>query len=69
MNGANQFTLVNPIALASLITNKMYKEIPGGVNLGYPCQSYFRTSFNGTFGNGIPRTILPPITSTNGIIT
>jgi TonB-dependent starch-binding outer membrane protein SusC len=56
VNGANQFTLVNPIALATLITNKnTRRQFQGGLNLGITIAKglTFRTSFNGSFGNGI----------------
>jgi len=56
VNGANQFTLVNPIALATLITNQSTRrQFQGGLNLGITITKglTFRTSFNGTFGNGM----------------
>jgi TonB-linked SusC/RagA family outer membrane protein len=56
VNGANQFTLVNPVALASLITNTNVKrQFQGGINLGLTLAKglQFRTSFNGTVGNGM----------------
>jgi len=56
VNGANQFTLVNPVALAELITNKNTKrQFLGGLNLGItPFKGFtFRTSFNGSIGTGM----------------
>ncbi len=56
VNGANQFTLVNPIALASLITNtNMKRQFLGGLNLALtPLKGLtLRTSFNGTIGTGL----------------
>jgi len=56
VNGANQFTLVNPIALASLITNKNTKrQFQGGLNLGINITKglSFRTGFYGSVGNGM----------------
>jgi TonB-linked SusC/RagA family outer membrane protein len=56
VNGANQFAPINPIALANLITNtNMKRGLQGGMNLGItPMKGLtFRTSFNGTIGNGI----------------
>ncbi|HUS02746.1 MAG TPA: TonB-dependent receptor [Chitinophagaceae bacterium] len=56
VNGANQFAPINPIALASLITNKsMKRQFMGGINLAVtPLKGLtFRTSFNGNIGNGI----------------
>lgn len=56
VNGANQFAPVNPIALANLITNKnMRRQALGGVNVAinpFPGLT-LRTSFNGSFGNGV----------------
>ena len=55
INGANQFTLVNPIALARLITNNsIRRQFLGGVNLGItPLKGLsLRTSLNGNVGNG-----------------
>jgi len=56
VNGANQFTLVNPIALASLITNKNQKrQFQGGINLGLTLAKglTFRTGFYGSIGDGM----------------
>jgi TonB-linked SusC/RagA family outer membrane protein len=56
VNGANQFTLVNPVALAELITNKNNKrQFLGGINIGLtPFKGFtFRTSFNGSIGTGM----------------
>ncbi len=56
VNGANQFAPINPIALASLVTNKnMRRQFQGGINLGITLLKglTFRTSFNGSVGNGI----------------
>jgi len=56
VNGANQFTLVNPIALASLITNtNVRRQLNGGINLGITLAKglQFRTSFSGTVGSGM----------------
>jgi TonB-linked SusC/RagA family outer membrane protein len=56
VNGANQFAPINPIALANLITNKnMKRQFMGGLNLGITILPglTFRTSFNGSIGNGV----------------
>ena len=56
VNGANQFTLVNPIALASLITNKnQRRQLQGGINLGLTLAKglTFRTGFYGSIGDGM----------------
>ena len=56
VNGAGQFAPVNPIALASLITNNnMRRQAMGGVNLAVnPLPGLtLRTSFNGSIGNGV----------------
>ncbi|MGV3528046.1 MAG: SusC/RagA family TonB-linked outer membrane protein [Flavisolibacter sp.] len=56
VNGANQYAPVNPIALASLITNKnMKRQFLGGLNLGINITKALvvRTSFNGNVGNGL----------------
>ena len=55
VNGANQYAPVNPIALASLITNNnIKKQFLGGLNLAItPLQGLtLRTSLNGNVGNG-----------------
>lgn len=56
VNGANQFAPVNPLAIASLITNKNTKrQMLGGVNIGLILAKglVFRTSFNGSMGDGL----------------
>ncbi len=56
VNGANQYAPVNPIALASLITNNnMKRQFLGGLNLGITLMKglVFRTSVNGSAGNGL----------------
>lgn len=56
VNGANQFAPVNPIAIASLITNTNKKrQFMGGVNLAItPLKGLtLRTSFNGSIGDGL----------------
>jgi TonB-linked SusC/RagA family outer membrane protein len=56
VNGANQFAPINPIALASLITNKnMKRQFLGGLNVGItPLKGLaIRTSLNGNVGNGL----------------
>jgi TonB-linked SusC/RagA family outer membrane protein len=56
VNGANQFAPINPIALASLITNKnMKRQFLGGLNLGVTLAKglTFRSSFNGNIGSGL----------------
>ena len=56
VNGANQFTLVNPVALAELITNtNVRRQFQGGINIGVTLAKglQFRTSFNGTIGSGM----------------
>lgn len=56
VNGANQYAPINPIALASLITNKnMKRQFLGGLNLGINLTKglVFRSSINGNVGNGI----------------
>ncbi|MGZ8561896.1 MAG: SusC/RagA family TonB-linked outer membrane protein, partial [Flavisolibacter sp.] len=55
VNGANQYAPVNPIALASLITNtNMKRQFLGGMNLSFNLFKglVFRTSLNGNIGNG-----------------
>ena len=55
VNGAGQYAPTNPIALASLITNKNVKrQFLGGLNLGVtPLKGLtLRTSFNGSIGTG-----------------
>ena len=55
VNGANQYAPVNPIALASLITNNnMKRQFLGGMNLAVmPLKGLtIRTSLNGNIGNG-----------------
>ncbi len=55
VNGANQYAPVNPVALASLITNKnMKRQFLGGLNLGIHLLKglELRSSLNGNFGNG-----------------
>jgi TonB-dependent starch-binding outer membrane protein SusC len=56
VNGANQFAPINPIALASLITNRnMKRQFLGGFNIGImPLKGLaIRSSFNGNVGNGL----------------
>ena len=56
VNGANQFAPVNPLALASLITNKnMKRQASGGINIGLTLLKglVFRSSLNGNVGNGL----------------
>jgi TonB-linked SusC/RagA family outer membrane protein len=56
VNGANQYAPINPIALASLITNKnMKRQFLGGLNLGITLAKglTFRSSFNGNIGSGL----------------
>ena len=56
VNGANQFAPVNPIALASLITNTNKKrQALGGLNVGITLTKglVFRTSLNGNVGDGV----------------
>ncbi len=56
VNGANQFAPINPIALASLITNKNSKRaFNGGLNIGITILPglVFRSSFNGSIGDGL----------------
>ena len=56
VNGANQYAPINPIALASLITNKnMKRQFLGGLNLGVTIAKglTFRSSFNGNIGSGL----------------
>jgi TonB-linked SusC/RagA family outer membrane protein len=56
VNGANQFAPINPIALANLITNTNVKrQYLGGLNIGITITKglVFRTSFNGSTGNGV----------------
>ena len=56
INGAGQYAPVNPLALASLITNtNMRRQFLGGLNLGVtPTKGLtLRTSFNGTIGTGM----------------
>ena len=56
VNGANQFAPVNPVALASLISNNnMKRQFLGGLNLGITIVKglVFRTSLNGSAGNGL----------------
>ena len=53
INGANQFAPVNPLAIASLITNKNTKrQMLGGLNLGITLAKglVFRSSVNGSNG-------------------
>src|SRR5215203_931995 len=55
VNGANQFAPINPIALASLITNKnTRRQFLGGLNIGLNLAKglTFRSSLNGSVGNG-----------------
>ena len=55
VNGANQYAPINPIALANLITNtNMKRQFLGGLNVGITIMKglVFRTSFNGSTGNG-----------------
>jgi TonB-linked SusC/RagA family outer membrane protein len=55
VNGANQFAPVNPLALASLITNNnIRRQFLGGLNLGItPFKGLtLRTSMNGNVGGG-----------------
>jgi len=56
VNGANQYAPINPVALASLITNKnMKRQFLGGVNIGINLMKglVLRTSMNGNVGNGV----------------
>ncbi|HVG12613.1 MAG TPA: SusC/RagA family TonB-linked outer membrane protein, partial [Flavisolibacter sp.] len=56
INGAGQYAPVNPIALASLITNtNMRRQFLGGLNFGVtPTKGLtLRTSFNGSIGTGL----------------
>jgi TonB-linked SusC/RagA family outer membrane protein len=56
VNGANQYAPVNPLALASLITNKnMRRQALGGFNIGLTLMKglVFRSSLNGNVGNGL----------------
>lgn len=56
VNGANQFAPINPIALADLITNtNMKRQFMGGLNIGITILPglTFRSSFNGSVGNGL----------------
>lgn len=56
VNGANQFAPINPVALASLIiNNNMKRQFLGGLNLGITFMKglVFRTSINGSAGNGL----------------
>jgi len=56
VNGANQYAPINPIALANLITNtNMKRQFLGGLNVGITIMKglVFRTSFNGSTGNGV----------------
>jgi TonB-linked SusC/RagA family outer membrane protein len=53
-NGANQFAPVNPIAIATMTTNKnVRRQFLGGLNLGLNLAKglTFRTSFNANFNN------------------
>ncbi len=56
VNGANQFAPINPIALATLITNNnMKRNFLGGLNLALNLLPglTLRSSFNGSLGNGV----------------
>lgn len=56
VNGANQYAPINPIALATLITNKnMKRQFLGGLNLGVTLARglTLRSSFNGNIGSGL----------------
>jgi len=56
VNGANQYAPINPIALATLITNtNMKRQYLGGLNVAINITKglVFRTSLNGSTGNGI----------------
>ena len=56
VNGANQYAPINPVALASLITNKnMKRQFLGGLNIGITLAKglVFRSSLNGNIGNGL----------------
>lgn len=56
VNGANQYAPINPVALASLITNNnMKRQFLGGLNIGITLMKglVFRTSINGSAGNGL----------------
>jgi len=56
INGAGQYAPVNPIALASLITNtNMRRQFLGGLNFAVtPTKGLtLRTSFNGSIGTGL----------------
>lgn len=62
VNGANQYAPVNPIALASLITNNnMKRQFVGGINLDFKLFKglSFRTSLNGNAGNGLSTYYVP----------
>ena len=56
VNGANQFTLINPVALAELITNtNTRRQFQGGLNLAInPFKGFtFRMALNGSIGTGM----------------
>jgi TonB-dependent starch-binding outer membrane protein SusC len=56
INGANQYAPINPIAIASLITNNTKKrQFLGGINIGINLAKglVFRTSLNGNMGDGL----------------
>jgi TonB-dependent starch-binding outer membrane protein SusC len=56
VNGANQYAPVNPIAIATLITNKnVKKQFLGGLNIGINLAKglTLRSSLNGNMGNGL----------------
>ncbi len=62
VNGANQYAPINPVALANMITNKnMRREVMGGANVSIkPLPGLtLRTSFNGSFGNGVSTYYVP----------
>lgn len=56
VNGANQYALVNPLAIAALVTNKNSKrQFLGGLNLGINLTKglVFRSSLNSSLGDGL----------------
>lgn len=61
-NGAGQFAPVNPMAIASLVSNtNKRRQFMGGINLAVnPVQGLtIRTSFNGNVGNGASSYYMP----------
>jgi TonB-linked SusC/RagA family outer membrane protein len=56
VNGANQYAPINPIAIANLITNdNKRRQVLGGLNIGINLAKglVFRTSLNGSMGDGL----------------